>query len=202
MKYTEEEIVMVEIPEKELKRREAELDGLQRKYKTVLDFIAALSFYPICESRQSLSIYSARANICECGDAPLIVKSLYEKGKWLAQCQTCNCRTVEADNPVQAVKYWNAKNFTEDSKLMKTKLEPIGVSTEGLIELCDAITKRSVEDLKFHTLTNTLDDPEADNARKWIRNKKVIDKIESGEWIEQEENKEEDEEIGYPIMGA
>lgn len=191
MKYTEkEEVKMIEIPEDELKRREFEFNGLTRKYQMVLDFLSTLSFYPTCESKQSLSIYSARANLCSCGEYPLIIKSLYEKGKWIAQCQKCTCRTVEAVNPVQAVKLWNAGQFTEESRLLKKKMEPQEVSTEGLISLCDAVTRESIKDLKLCTITDNLDSPMAKEARDWIRNKKTIAEIESGDWIEKDQEEE------------
>lgn len=196
--YTEKkEEKIIEISESKLNGLKKELEGIKQKYSIALEFLEAMSFTPDREGRTFCRFVSKRATICDCQKAyPAIIKSLYGPGKWLAQCPECYCRTEEAENPIQAVKMWNARKYTEESIKLKKKLEPQDISTDGMIEMFDAVTDRSIEDLKFCTIHGELDSTEAKESRDWIRNKRVIDSIESGDWIKPEEEPEEEESCG------
>ncbi len=168
----------------ELKTAQKAVAALKRREEKLLNFLAALSFVRAKDWTDTFDMVSTRSKPCDCGsNAPVIItQQIDNPDKWIAQCRGCFVRTIDADNPVHAVKLWNAGKITEESRMLKTPLKPKEVSINGLIALCDAITTDAIKDLVACEAHDMLDSKLADEARAWIRNKKTIASIERGEW--------------------
>ena len=154
--------------EKKLKARDTEIDMLKR-------FLASLSFY---HKSKDFMFVSDRAKICACGKYPVIMPYVLDSTCWVAQCKNCASRTVEAASPLQAVRFWNEDNLTEDTKLMR---KPRDLDKGGIDHLAAALKKGAIKDLLWAERTGHLDSKIAEEARWWLkRDPKLIEDIESG----------------------
>ena len=138
--------------------------------------------------RQMIGIeIDATIRPCRCGGMPRLYPYNYKEGYWVVQCPKCFARTIAQDTPEKAVKAWRLGVFTKSTKLCLKKLTLKTVDINGVINLVGAIGTRAVEDLMWCEKHDRLDSKEADEARKWIRNKQLIADIESGEIRKREE---------------
>ena len=154
--------------EKKLKARDTEIDMLKR-------FLASLSFY---HKSKDYMFLSDRAKACTCGKHPVIMPYVLDSTCWVAQCKNCASRTVEAASPLQAVRFWNEDNLTEDTKLMR---KPRDLDKGGIDHLAAALKKGAIKDLLWAERTGHLDSKIAEEARWWLkRDPKLIEDIESG----------------------
>lgn len=154
--------------EKKLKARDTEIDMLRR-------FLASLSFY---HKSKDYMFISDRAKACTCGKHPVIMPYVLDSTCWIAQCRNCTSRTVEAASPLQAVRYWNEDNLTEDTKLMR---KPRDLDKGGIDHLAAALKKGAIKDLLWAEKNGQLDSKVAEEARWWLkRDPKLIKDIESG----------------------
>ena len=154
--------------EKRLKARDTEIDMLRR-------FLASLSFH---HKSKDFMFVSDRAKVCTCGKHPVIVPYVLDSTCWVAQCKNCASRTVEAASPLQAVRYWNEDNLTEDTKLMR---KPRDLDKGGIDHLAAALKKGAIKDLLWAEKNKCLDSKIAEEARWWLkRDPKLIKDIESG----------------------
>ena len=163
----EEQEAQIESYEKRLKARDTEIDMLRR-------FLASLSFY---HKSKDFMFVSDRAKACTCGKHPVIMPYVLDSTCWVAQCKHCASRTVEAASPLQAVRYWNEDNLTEDTKLMR---KPRDLDKGGIDHLAAALKKGAIKDLLWAERTGHLDSKIAEEARQWLRDPKLIEDIESG----------------------
>jgi hypothetical protein len=162
-------------------------NAVKNKLDIAMGLLEGMTIIPV--DRNNNSYTSRAAKVCKCDGKtkPQIEQSAYVEGKWIAQCQKCGCRTTEQSTPVRAVKAWNREELTECSIMCREKLTITNINLNGLINLITAISDISVDDLMWAEKHDTLDSKTAEEARRWIRNAKVIKDIESGDRRKREE---------------
>ena len=159
----------------------------ERDNQAMKDFLASLGFMTKHNLGGVMSFKHERAKPCVCGHHPYVTPSVYEPGKWIAQCPECASRTVDTDNPVAAVKAWNRDEVTEETKLCRTKLD---LCEEGAQNLAEALKKDAVDTLMWYEKVGHLEYPEARDAAWFINNEAVVQDIVSGDRRRRKEEEE------------
>lgn len=146
------------------------------------EFIESMGFSLLSvRETQHAKFTHRKLKTCACGGRPIIEKYLYGD-TWLARCPHCDGRTIEAKNPIIAVRLWNTDQLTEETKMLRTPLTKDTLDPDGIKALCAAMKRNAAEDLALAEKRGALDSGEAEIARWFIRNKKLIDYIESGDY--------------------
>lgn len=72
--------------------------------------------------------------------------SIYESWKWLCQCQKCKARSVDGTGPMDAIRKWNDKEFTEGTELIYNKLDTKTMSLDGALSLIESAVSLAVQE--------------------------------------------------------
>lgn len=159
----------------------------ERDNQAMREFLARMGFVTKHNLGGVMSFKHGRAKPCVCGHHPYVTPSVYEPGKWIAQCPECASRTVDTNNPVAAVKAWNRDEVTEETKLCRTKLD---LCQEGAQNLAEALKKDAVDTLMWYEKVGHLEYPEARDAAWFINNEAVVQDIVSGDRRRRKEEEE------------
>lgn len=169
------------------------LEAFILEHEAAMDMLASMSI-----TYTGKDYVSGRAKLCSCGASCVVIQPyMYEPGGYIVKCKTCDRRSVEKPNPIAAIKAWNAEELTEASEVSREPLTARNMDDNAASALMSALRREAVVDLMCCEKSNRLDSPLANEARGWIRDKKVIADIESGDRRRREEEearlrKEED----------
>lgn len=163
---------------------QTEYNTLQGKLQTVMELLGAMDFELATSigKTDGTAFRHRRAKACWCGAQPKVEKCLAEPGTWIVRCPECAGRSREAQNPIMAVKAWNNDEVTEETRMLRKPLTANSIDTDGARELLQAIKQNAVDTLAAAEKVKRLDTPEADQARWFIKDKKMIEYVESGEY--------------------
>jgi len=155
-------------------------ERLQDKIAQLQTFLAALGFVRMSLAGDCYAYHHNRAKPCSCGKYPVVMEYMYTPGNWVAICNNCGARTVEASNPIEAVRFWNQEKYSEGTLLTRNKLTAKTMDDIGAQNLTEAAKHQAVMDLVFEVKNHNLDSPVAKEAIWFIHNKKAVDDIISG----------------------
>lgn len=129
--------------ERQLRAAQGVVQGMER-------CMGSMGLSVVAVQGQSAAVPAFRHRVlkaCDgCGGKPLIVEDVLHEGEYLVQCPECVLRTDTYKRVVDAVKAWNAGEFTEDSEMIQTPLTAASIADRGARALVEAVTRKAAED--------------------------------------------------------
>ena len=185
----------------------SEIETLQRQMDSLILFARAFGFDYIPYGNNTTRFCHYKSKSCLCGDQryPVIEPYIYEPGKWIARCPHCDARSIESNDPVDAVRNWNRRNLTEASLIASQELTKDNIDVDGCQELLKALKQSAVDDLAAAEKAGKLDSHRATQAEWFLKNRKIINYVKSGEYrerLEEERKKYEDLHREGPCDGC
>lgn len=173
---TEKAALVLELSEKE---RKAEIEAKKREEaeeqtRILADFLLTMGF-----KKQGISFVNIRSRRCSCGGYPIYVRSIFDGEKmWIAKCDGCEARTMDARNPAEAVRFWNRGAMTDATEMCRTMLTVESTSTQGAMNMLYAVKKVAIKDLIASAEHDSYDTESAKTAEWFLgRDKKLVNDI-------------------------